>query len=155
MKTNKANESAIYNAIVSWIYSDKESRIEEFLELPFLVDFTKLKVNLIKKIMLSELVTKSLACLKIVTKKFVSDSKTDIMKQTAETTRVICFGGSKKPSTIFKMHNFVNEPRKKCQDLTLQKEKLLFAEKKRLDLHGGAKSKLLLERNQNLEIKSQ
>ena len=131
MKANEANDSAIYNVIVSWIHTDKESRSEDFLELLFLVDFTKLKVDFIEKIMLSELVTENLACLKIVTKKFVSASKTDIMKQTAETTRVICVGGSKKPSKIFEAHNFVNEPRKECQDLTLRKkEELLFAEKR-------------------------
>ena len=62
MKANKANESAIYNAIVSWIYSDKEYRSEEFFELLFLVDFTKLDVDLIEKIILSELVTENLAC---------------------------------------------------------------------------------------------
>ena len=102
MKANNANESSIYNAIISWIHCGKESRSEEFLEQLFLIDSTKLKVDIIKKMVLSELATENHACLTFVTKEFVNASNTDFIKRNAETARVIRVGGSKP-------HNKVDE----------------------------------------------
>ena len=131
MKANKVNELAIYNAISSWTNFDKISRGEDFLELLFLVDFTKLKVDFIEKMMLSELVTENLACLKFLTKKFADASKANLTKQT-ETTRVISVGGTKTTAKVFEVHNFVNESQLEIQDLPLPNEyyQLSSAEKR-------------------------
>ena len=110
--SNQAKESTIYQAIISWVKSDEETRKDNFLELLFLVDFTKLAVDFIEEVILrEELVTKNLACLGLATKMFSDASKTDRIKRSGATT-VVSFGGDKTPSRVTEIHSFIDEPPK-------------------------------------------
>ena len=132
MKTARSRESAIYNVILSWTKFDK-TREKEFLELLFLVDFTKLNLNFIQTTILTEeLVTENLACLKFVTAKLCHASKINRVKQSGE-TKVISVGGSKTPQQVADVYSCFDEPLMKYPDISVENNSicsgLLFAGK--------------------------
>ena len=110
MKENHAEESNIYQTIVSWIKFDEVKRIQEFQELLFLVNFDKLTVDFIQKVMLvEELIIEISTCLKYVIKKLTDRSTKEQMKQRGG-TKAISIGGSNTTNKVIEVYNCFSEP---------------------------------------------
>jgi len=104
--SHQAKESAIFQAIVSWIKHEKINREKEFPELLFLLDFARLEVDYIQQIMLKEeLITDNYACLKFVTSKLSDGFK---MKRIGS-TKVISVGGCKTTKRVIEVYSCKNE----------------------------------------------
>jgi len=88
MKENKAIESAIYYAVMSWIKFDVATRENHFKDLLFLINFTQITPDFIQKTILKEdLVIKNHANLKYVTDLQCFDNKANEAKRGNESNK--------------------------------------------------------------------
>jgi len=119
MKENRAKESAIYYAIMSWIKVDVKTRENHLSELLFLLDFYKLTVNFVQtNVLTEELVIENFTCLKLVTKKFCAVANVVQMRQTG-TTKVISIGGTKASESVIEVYSTIDKSEMKYPDVPL------------------------------------
>ena len=110
MKDSKANESFIFNAIMFWIKFSESARKKELLDLLFLLDFNNLTLDFIEDVVLKEdLVTNNLASLQFVTGMFSRVSKAKRLDKGGG-SKVLSFGGTKKPCQVVEVYNCFLEP---------------------------------------------
>ena len=110
MKDNRAKESCIFDAIMFWIKFSESARKNELLDLLFLLDFNNLTLDFIEDVVLKEdLVTNNLACLQFVTRMFSRVSKAKRLDKGGG-SKVLSFGGTKKPCQVVEVYNCFLEP---------------------------------------------